>query len=83
MRKDLKTGILIGTAVVIAAAVVISFRPENSAGDNHIPHWPFLPNSGKIPPKSCLYLLSQNPKSKKKHPHLRKNRHRPYLDSTS
>jgi nucleoid-associated protein YgaU len=36
MRKDLKTGILIGAAVVTAAAVMISFRPENSAGDKSI-----------------------------------------------
>jgi len=36
MRKDLKTGILIGAAVVTAAAVVISLRPENSAGNKSI-----------------------------------------------
>ncbi len=36
MRKDLKTGILIGAVVVIAAAVVISLRPENTAGDKSI-----------------------------------------------
>ncbi len=35
MRKDLKTGILIGAAVVIAAAVMISVRP-GAAGDKSI-----------------------------------------------
>jgi len=37
MRKDLKTGILIGAVVVTAVAVVISIRPENTAGDKSIP----------------------------------------------
>ena len=36
MRKDLKTGILIGAVVVTAAAVVISIRP-GAAGDKSIP----------------------------------------------
>lgn len=54
MRKDLKTGILIGAAVVIAAAVVITLRPENSAGDKSI-----QPQTALTPPAQQRQVTPQ------------------------
>ena len=71
MRKDLKTGTLIGAAVVTAAAVMISLRPENSAGDKSMPAQTALTHPAQqrqVTPQTTPAPAQPKPKEEKQTP---------------